>query len=130
GAHAPGCGTGLLGLWLELVTDAVARLDERMPRRPAIDLVAQASDEDIDRTVPMRLPSPPELLLQFVARDDAATVERELIEQLELRRRQLAAHAVDIRLHLARIDRQLLDVDALATLRRRCADAPSGGCLD
>src|SRR6185437_5990631 len=44
-------------------------------------------------------------------------------EQPELRRRQVRALAVDVRLHLARVDAQLLDLDRLATRRLLAADA-------
>ena len=83
-------------------------------RRVAVDLLAQAAHEHIDRTVAMRLAPPPHFLQQLVARDDATAVERERVEQLELGRRQLGAAAVDERLHLARVDAELLDLDRLA----------------
>src|SRR5713226_3503704 len=110
-----------LRLCLELVADAVARLDEGVPRRAAIDLLPQPAHEDVDGPVAVRLAAAPQLLEQLVPRDDAAAVECELVQQLELRRRQLAALAVDIRLHHAGIDRQLLDLDCLAALRLRRA---------
>ena len=55
--------------------------------------------------------------------DDAAAVEGKLVEEPELRRRQLGARAVDVRLHLARVDAQLLDLDRLAARRLLAADA-------
>src|SRR5262249_55304039 len=96
------------------IPDAVAGLDERVPWRTAGDLVAQAADEDVDGPVAMRLAPAPELLEELVARDDATALERELVQEAELRRRQLSALAVDVRLHLARIDAQLFDLDRLA----------------
>ena len=76
---------------LELVADAVARLDERVAGRAPVDLLAQAADEDVDRAVAVRLAPAPELLQQLVAGDDAAALERELVEEAELGRRQLGA---------------------------------------
>lgn len=52
---------------LELVADPVARVDERVARRPAIDLVAKTPDKDVDRPVAVRLPAAPDLLEQLVA---------------------------------------------------------------
>src|SRR5207253_6156703 len=68
---------------LELVADAVARLDERVPRRAPVDLLAQAAHEDVDRAVAVRLAAAPQLLQKLVARGDAALIERELVEQPE-----------------------------------------------
>ena len=76
---------------LQPVADAVARLDERVGRRLAVDLLAQAAHEDVHGPVAMRLAPAPELLQQLVAGDDAAAIERELVEEAELRRRQLGA---------------------------------------
>src|SRR6266536_1696619 len=101
------------GLRLELVADAVARLDERVPRRGAVDLLPQPPYEYVDRPVAPRLAPSPQFLEELVAGDDAAAVERELVEEAELGRREVAALAVDIRLHLARVDQQLLDLDRL-----------------
>ena len=87
-----------------------------MRRRAVVDLLAQPPDEDVDGAVAVRLAAAPHLLQQLVARDDAAAVERERVEQPELGRRQLGALAVDERLHLARVDPQLLDLDRVAAL--------------
>ena len=76
---------------LEPVPDAVARLDERVRGRAPVDLLAQAADEDVDRPVAVRLATAPQLLQQLVAGDDAAAVERELVQEPELGRRQLGA---------------------------------------
>src|SRR5262249_58471487 len=65
----------------------------------------------------MRLAPAPDLLQQLVAWYDAAALQRELVEQPELGRRQLGALAVDERLNLARVDAQLLDQDRLAARR-------------
>src|SRR5262249_6599183 len=73
-------------LGLEAVADAVARLDERVPRRAAVDLLPQAPDEDVDRAVAPRLTPAPQLLEQLVARDHSVPVERKLIQEPELRR--------------------------------------------
>src|SRR5581483_4313637 len=114
----------------ELVADAVARLDEGVPGRAAVDLLAQPAHEDVDRPVAMRLAAAPELLQQLVPRRDAAAVEGELVQEPELGRRQLRALAVDVRLHLARVDAELLDLDRLAARRLLAPDAPACGGAD
>ena len=98
-----------------------------MPRRAAVDLLAQPSHEDVHGPVAPRLAPPPELLQQLVASHDPIAVERELVQEAELRRRQLAALAVDVRLHLARVDAQLLDLDRLAALGLGSPHAPPRG---
>src|SRR2546429_6329473 len=115
----------LLSLWdgLELVADAVARLDERVTRRSAVDLVAEAADEGVDGAVPMQLAAAPDPLQQLVACRHAAAVEGERVEEPELGRGQLRTGAVDVGLHLARVDPQLLDLDRLAALLRLGAEA-------
>src|SRR6478672_11297953 len=57
---------------LELVAHAVARLDERVPRCLAVDLVAQLAHEDVDGAVAVPLAPAPQLLEQLVPADDAA----------------------------------------------------------
>src|SRR6478609_5459645 len=94
----------LLGLGLELVADPEARLDKGVRRRLPVDLLAQPPNEDVDGAVAMRFAATPDLLQKLIPRDDAATIEREGIEELELGRRQRRALAVDERLHLPRID--------------------------
>ena len=44
-------GRPLLGLGLELVADAVSRLQEGVSRGARVDLLAQLADEDVDRAV-------------------------------------------------------------------------------
>src|SRR4029077_7575472 len=83
----------------EPVADAVARLDEGMRRRLAVDLLAQAAYENVHCAVAVRLPPAPELLQQLVARDDTAAIESELVEETKLRRRQFGAAVVDVRLY-------------------------------
>ena len=90
-----------------------------------IDLLAQAPDEDVHRPVAVRLAPAPELLQQLVTGDDATAVEGELVEQPELRRRQLGALVVDVRLHLERVDPQLLDLDRLPPRRLLAAKGPA-----
>src|SRR4051794_11641554 len=111
----------LLRFGLEFVADAEARLDERVLRRRAVDLLAQTTNEHVDGSVAMCFAPPPHLLQQLVACDDATAVERECVEQLELGRREPGALPVDERLHLARIDAELLDLDRVATLLLRGA---------
>ena len=86
-------------------------------RRRPVDLLAQPPDEDVDRAVAVRLAAAPDLLEQLVAGHDAPALEGQLVEQPELGRCQLGALSVDERLHLARIDPQLLDLDRLAAWR-------------
>src|SRR5436190_18539703 len=105
---------GSLRLGLKLVADAEPRLDERVPRRLAVDLLPQPADEDVDGAVAVRLAPAPHLLQQLVAGDDAAAVERERVQQLELGRRQPRACPVDECLHFARVDQELLDLDRIA----------------
>src|SRR5215212_6264870 len=96
---------------LQPVADAVPRLDEGVFCRPAVDLVAQPPNEDVDRAVAVSLAPAPDLLQELVSGHDAAAVERELVQQSELGGRQAGALAVHERLRLARVDPQLLDVD-------------------
>ena len=117
-----------LGDGFELVADAVARLDERVPGRPPVDLVAEPAHEHVDRAVAVRLTPPPETLEQLVARDDAAPLERERVQQAELRRRQLGVLASDVRLHVVRIDQQLLDLDRLTARDFLGPDSTPGRC--
>ena len=88
-----------------------------MPRRAAVDLLAQPADEHVDRAVAVTLTAPPQALQQLVARYDAALLERKRIEQSELGRRQLGARSVHERLYLIRVDAELLDLDRLTTHR-------------
>jgi signal transduction histidine kinase len=84
--------------------------------RGPVDLLAEPAHEDVDRAVAVRLAPAPDLLEQLVPCDDAATVERERVEQLEFCGRQPRASPVDERLHLTRIDPELLDLDRIAAL--------------
>ena len=52
------------------------------------------------------------------------------VEQPELGRRQARRSPSDVRLHLARVDQQLLDLDRLAARLLRRADAAAGGGAD
>ena len=94
---------------VELVADAVARLDERVRRGARVDLLAQLADEDVDGAVAVRGAPAPDPLQQLVAGEHAALVERERVDEPELGRRQLGALAVDVRLDVARVEPQLLD---------------------
>src|SRR5262249_27377580 len=122
--------TFLLRFGLELVADAESRLDERVARRVAVDLLAEATHEHVDRSVTVCLAPSPHLLEQLVAGDDAAAVERERVQELELGRRQVGAAAVDERLHLARVDAKLFDLDRIAATLFRGPDAPPRGRAD
>src|SRR5262249_12763255 len=101
---------------LERVPDAVARLDERVPGRAPVDLVAQLAHEDVHRPVTVPLAAAPDALPQLVAGDHSAAVEGEHVEQPELGRGQPDVLAVDVRLHFARVDVKLLDIDRLAAI--------------
>ena len=129
-------GVEVVNRWLgfrhrfELVADAVARLDERVARCGPVDLLAEPANENVDGAVAVRLTPPPKLLQQLVARRHAAGVERQLVEQPELGRRQLRALAVDVGLNLARVDPQLFDLDRLAAWRLVAPDASACGGAD
>ena len=99
-----------------------------MHGRLAVDLLAQTADEDVDRPVAVRLAAAPELLQQLVTGDDPAAVECELVEEAELGRRQVGAAIVDVRLHLERVDPELLDLDRLAARRLLAAQGAAGSC--
>src|SRR5437764_15223209 len=70
----------------EAVADSVAGVDERMRGSATVDLLAQLADENVDGSVPVRVPSSPQGLQQLVARHDAAALAREHVEQTKLRR--------------------------------------------
>src|SRR5205085_11347753 len=101
----------LLRHCVELVAHAVARLDERVARGPAVDLLAHLADEDVDGAVAVGLAAAPDALQQLVARDDPPALEGERIQQPELRGRETGALAVDERLDLERVDAELLALD-------------------
>src|SRR2546423_8643926 len=107
----------LLGHGVELVADAVASLDEGVARRAAVDLLPHLADEDVDRSVAVRLAPAPHALEELVARDDPAALQRERIQEPELRRRQAGGVTVEVRLDLVRVDAELLDLDRLAARR-------------
>src|SRR5439155_4318478 len=114
--------------WFQPVPDPVARLDERMAGRAAVDLVAQSTHEDVDGAVAVRLTAAPDLLQQLVAGDDTAALEGQLIEQPELRWSQARALAVDEGLHLSWVDAELLDLDRVASLGVVAAECSSRRC--
>jgi hypothetical protein len=95
-----------------------------VPRARPVELLAQLPDEDVDGPVAMRLAPAPEPLEQLVARDDLPALERQGVEEAELGGGQVGALTRDVRLHLARVDAQLLDLDRLparSLLRRHAA---------
>src|SRR5262249_44893479 len=59
GRPAGRCCAWLTGLGLELVADAVARLDEGVLRAGQVELLAQLLDEDVHRSVAMGLAPAP-----------------------------------------------------------------------
>src|SRR2546423_6834089 len=93
----------LLRYGVELVADAVTRLDERVPRRAAVDLLAHLADEDVDGAVAARLAPAPDALQQLVARHHATSLQGQRVEEPELGRRQARALAVDVGLDLQRV---------------------------
>ncbi len=96
--------------------------------RPAIDLLAQLADEDVDGPVAVALAAAPQLLQQLVSADHAAALQRQRVEDAELGRSQPRALAVDVRLHLLGVDAQLLDLDRLAVLAALgSGPSPRGG---
>jgi hypothetical protein len=74
----------------------------------------------------MRLAAAPEPLQQLVAGDDAPALQRERVQEPELSRGQLRALPGDVRLHLARVDPKLLDLDRLSARGFLRRDAPPG----
>src|ERR687888_579435 len=99
---------------LELVADAVARLDEGVPRRAAVDLLAHLADEDVDGAVAVRLAPAPNALQQLVARDHPAALQRERVQEPELRRREaggVAARRLDDAPAVGLRDHQIEDAD-------------------
>src|SRR5436305_14933259 len=101
-----------------------------MQRPGAVELLAQLLDEDVDGPVAVRLAPPPEPLEQLVPGDDAPLLERQRVEQAKLGRRQVRAFSCDVRLHVARVDAQLLDLDRITARRLLDADAATGGRAD
>src|SRR5262249_55999721 len=71
---------GLLGLRFELVADAEPRLDERVRRRVAVDLLAEAADEDVDGPVARRVAPAPHPLQRLVARGHAPGPDPERVQ--------------------------------------------------
>ena len=97
-----------------------------MPRRARLDLVAQLAHEDVHGAVAPGFPPAPDPLEQLVARDHAAALERQRVEEPELGRRQVDALAVHVGLDVERVDQELLDLDRLAALLGLGAHAPPG----
>ena len=94
-----------------------------MARRAAVDLLAQLADEHVDRPVAVGGAASPDALQQLVSGQDAARVERERVDEPELGRGQFGTLAVDVRLHVPRVEAELLDHDLLASTRS-CARVP------
>ncbi len=94
-----------------------------------VDLLAQLAHEHVDGAVAVRGAAAPDPLQELVAREDAALVECERVDEPELGRRQLGARAVHVGLHVARVEAELLDLDLLAAPRLlRTGAPPCGGC--
>ena len=106
----------------------MARVNEDVRGCSSIDLVPQLPDEDVHRTITVPVAATPDPLHQLLARDHTAGLERKRMQQPELGGRQLGAAPVDVRLHVARVDQELLDLDRLAPVRRLGADTPTHRC--
>src|SRR6266487_5165619 len=78
----------------------------------------------------MRLAPAPHALQQLIASHDTASLQGQRVQEAELRRCQLGALAVYERLHFARVDPKLLELDRLAALRGLRADATAHRGLD
>ena len=87
-----------------------------MRRSVAVDLVAEAADEHVDGPVAMGRPAAPDLLQQLVPRHHPTLLQRQRIQQPKLRRRQLARSPHPQRLHIPRINQQLLNLDRLTPM--------------
>ena len=87
-----------------------------MPGRAALELVADPPHEHVDRAITPRLPPTPQLLQKLIPRHHPTPLQRQRIQKPKLRRRQLTTHTRHERLHITRIDPQLLDLDRLTTL--------------
>src|SRR5262245_15219384 len=72
----------------------------------------------------------PDSLHQLVAGHDLAGIHAERVEQLELSRREPDRDTVHIGLNVAGVDQQLLEVESIATCRRRPGDSAPGGNTD
>src|SRR4026208_544549 len=114
----------------ELVADAVARVDEVVPRGATVDLLAQLADEDVDGAVAVRRATPPHALEQLVPRQDPALLPRERVQEPELRRRELRALAVDVRLDVVGVEPKLLDRDRVPAALLGSAHAAAGRRAD
>src|SRR5438132_11394225 len=101
-------------------------MDEGVARRSTVDLLAELAHEDVDGAVSMALASTPDPLHQLVPRHDAPPLEGELVQEPELRRRQLGACAVDVGLRVPPIDHELLELEELAAVGGLGADAAAG----
>src|SRR4051812_37699073 len=115
GARLPGFADRVRGLEaalrqrLELVSHAVTGVDEIVLGRAPVDLLAQLQHEDIHGSVAVRRAPAPDALQELVARHHAPLLDGKGVEEPELRRRQVGAAPVDVRLHVVRVDPELGD---------------------
>ncbi len=94
-----------------------------------VDLLSQFPHEDVDGAVTVALAPPPELLQELVPAHHPSGLARERIQEAKLRGRQPGACSTDERLHLARVDPQLLDLDRRALVGPLGPRSPPGrGC--
>jgi len=102
-----------LRLGLEPIPDAEARLDERVNRRAAVDLVPELPDEDVDGAVAIRVAAAPEPLQQLVASDDATALERERLYDVITRHALAWAVASASPVEIDRINIHRASLDAM-----------------
>ena len=120
---APPAPRELLRLGFQLVADAVPRVDEGVARRAPVHLLAELADEDVDGPVAMRRAASPDALEQLVTGEHAALLTGERVQEPELRRCQLGALPVDVRLDVVGVEAKLLDQDRVAAPGLGLADA-------
>src|SRR5262245_48434245 len=94
-----------------------------MHRGSPVDLVPELAYEDVHRPVAVRRTPSPDALQQLVPRGDAATRQRQRVEETELRRRQFGAVPVQVRLDVGGVETELLDLHRVAGLRLLRPDA-------
>src|SRR6202042_3957816 len=90
----------------EPVSDSEMRVDVVPPRRRRAQLLAQLTDEHVDRAIPVRHRVAPHALVDLLSPQDSVRA-RQQVEDLELPRGQLEAGLAGVRLVEIRPDRYL-----------------------
>src|SRR5581483_11992149 len=101
-------------LRLKLVSDTPHRLQVPRPRRVLLDLRAQAAHVHRHRARLAGVRVVPDVRHELLAREHAARMPREVIQQVELARRQLDAPARVLDRARARVDAQVREAQRLA----------------